>query len=39
LTYIQDLRDLEASGAITMEDRRNIERGNMIKLIPQLNKT
>jgi predicted TIM-barrel fold metal-dependent hydrolase len=39
LTYIQDLRDLEASGVLTMEDRRNIERGNMARLIPQLNKT
>jgi len=39
LTYVQDLRDLEASGAITLEDRRNIERGNMVRLIPQLNKT
>jgi predicted TIM-barrel fold metal-dependent hydrolase len=39
LTYIQDLRDLEASGAIAIEDRRNIERGNMVRLIPQLNKT
>jgi hypothetical protein len=39
LTYIQDLRDLEASGVLTLEDRRNIERGNMVRLIPQLNKT
>ena len=31
--YILDLRDLQASGVITAQDRQNIERGNMARLL------
>ena len=31
--YILDLRDLQASGVITLQDRQNIERNNVVRLL------
>jgi 6-methylsalicylate decarboxylase len=33
LDYILDLRDLQASGVVTAQERQNIERGNMARLL------
>lgn len=33
IDYMLDLRDLQASGVITMQDRQNIERGNAARLL------
>jgi predicted TIM-barrel fold metal-dependent hydrolase len=39
LTYIQDLRDLQANGVINEQERKGIERENMAKLLASVKRT